>query len=61
MGEVDYQDVAEGISAPDALAQIADPGNAVTQSTAGDMTASFQKIATKLMNAKLVPDSEGGG
>jgi hypothetical protein len=61
MGEVDYQDVAEGISAPDALAQIADPGNAVTQSTAGDMTASFQKIATKLMNARLVPDSEGGG
>jgi hypothetical protein len=56
---VDYKQIRESTSASATLAGIASPGGAVTQSTQTDMTASFQQIATKLMNAKLVPDSEG--
>jgi Flp pilus assembly protein TadG len=49
----------EALSAGAALAAIASPGNAVSQANQGDMTASFQKIAHKLLGARLVPDSEG--
>ena len=56
---VGYLDRAEGISAPDALVRIASPGDAVTQATAGDMSASFAEIAGKVVGSSLVPDSQG--
>jgi Flp pilus assembly protein TadG len=46
------------ITAPAALQRIASPGNAVGQANAGDMSASFQKIAAKLMGARLASDDE---
>jgi Flp pilus assembly protein TadG len=54
-----YKQVRESTSASATLSGIASPGGAVSQSQQGSMAASFQQIATKLMNAKLVPDSEG--
>jgi hypothetical protein len=49
-----------GMSAGGALAAIAtqEPGWAVSQANPGDMSAIFRQIATKLINARLVPDSE---
>lgn len=58
MAGVSYKEVLEGINAQDALAQIASPGGAVTQATAGDMSAAFATVADKLQGAQLVPDSE---
>jgi hypothetical protein len=57
---VGYKAVREATSAGPALTAIADPGNAVAQATETDMSASFQKIANKLLGARLMPDSEAG-
>jgi Flp pilus assembly protein TadG len=57
---VGYRSVREAISAGPALSAIASPGDAVSQANQGDMSASFQQIATKLLGAKLVPDGEAG-
>ena len=54
-----YKQVRESTSASATLSAMASPGGAVTQSQQSDMAASFQQIAAKLMNARLVPDSEG--
>jgi hypothetical protein len=56
---IGYKQVRESTSASATLAGIASPGGAVTQDDQTDMAVSFQQIAAKLMNAKLVPDSEG--
>jgi hypothetical protein len=56
---IDYREVRESTSASATLSGMASPGGAVSQSQQTDMAVSFQQIAAKLMNAKLVPDSEG--
>jgi hypothetical protein len=56
---IGYRQVRESTSASATLADMASPGGAVTQDEQTDMAVSFQQIAAKLMNAKLVPDSEG--
>jgi hypothetical protein len=58
MRSVGYQDEQEGVAALDALTHIAGPGGYVNQADAGDMSATFRKVADKLMGARLVADSE---
>lgn len=56
---ITYKQIRESTSASATLSAMASPGGAVSQADQSDMKASFQQIAAKLMNAKLVPDSEG--
>jgi hypothetical protein len=57
---VGYRDVREATTASATLSGMASPNGAVSQANQGDMSVSFQQIATKLLGAKLVPDDEAG-
>jgi hypothetical protein len=51
--------VREPIAAGPTLTSMASPGGAFSAAGQSDMTTAFQRVANKLLSARLVPDGEG--
>jgi Flp pilus assembly protein TadG len=56
-GVVGYKDQSEGMTAADALADMASPDDGFSAGSAAEMQASFAAIANKITGSSLVPNS----